>query len=168
MNMRLSLLALIACFGFSITAHASDIAFDITGGTFLTSGTFFGSFLINSTTEMVDGGSITATVGGNSYTFYEAANDSSIKGAQILTNSSGDTFLLALDGSVSALAVNTIPIWGTSDTTFTLATGTRYDATGALINPAVAAIAPEPSSLLLFGTSALGLAGSFRRRFVNS
>ena len=56
MKMRLSLLALITCLGISLTARASDITYDITGGTFSSSGTFSGSFLINSTTEFVDGG----------------------------------------------------------------------------------------------------------------
>jgi pentose-5-phosphate-3-epimerase len=45
MKMRLSLLALITCLGVSLTAHASDITFDITDGTFSPSGTFSGWFL---------------------------------------------------------------------------------------------------------------------------
>ena len=64
MKNRLSLLALIACLGISLTSYASDITYDVTSGTFSPSGTFSGSFLINSTTELIDGGSFTATAPG--------------------------------------------------------------------------------------------------------
>jgi hypothetical protein len=166
MNLRLPFLALLACFAFSVTAHASDIAFDITGGTFSPSGSFSGSFLINSTTELLDGASITAIApsGGATYNFSRVGGDSSVPGLEILADGSGDTFVLALDGAINTLAVNSIPIWGTADTFFTLASGTRFDATAGLITDVSPAVTPEPSSLLLFGTGALGLAAFFRRR----
>lgn len=170
MNMRLPLLALLGCFAFSVTAHASDITFDITSGTFSPSGSFSGSFLINSTTEMLDGATMTATVpnGGATYNFSKVGGDASIPGLEIMTDAGGDTFVLALDGAINALAVNSIPIWGTSDTNFTLASGTRFDATGGLITAAYPAVTPEPSSLLLLGTGMLGLAASFRRRILRA
>jgi hypothetical protein len=168
MKNRLSLLALIACLGISLTSYASDISYSITSGTFSPSGTFSGSFLIDSISELIDGGSITATApgGGTTYSFFNSANDSSIPGLAFFADASGDTFRLAINGGLSTLALNTLASNGMSGDTFLMtAAGARFDATGGTI--AVAAT-PEPSSIFLLGTGALGLAGTFRRRFLNT
>jgi hypothetical protein len=171
MKTRLSFLTLIASLGISLTSYAADIPFSIASGTFSPSGTFSGSFLINSTTELIDGGSITATApgGGTTFSFFNSGNDSSTPGLALFTDAGGDTFRLALNGALNALALNTLASNGTAGDTFLMtAAGARFDATGGTITATPAATTPEPSALLLLGTGALGLAGTFRRRFLNT
>src|ERR1035437_3971919 len=114
MKMRLSLLALIACLGISLTSYASDITYTITGGTFSPSGTFSGSFLINSISYLIDGGTITATApgGGTTYSFFNSGNDAATPGLELFTDVSGDSFLLAINNGSGFLAVNTLAGFG--------------------------------------------------------
>src|ERR1035437_603676 len=138
MKMRLSLLALIACLGISLTSYASDITYTITGGTLTgsPSGTFSGSFLINSATELIDGGTITATAG-TTYSFFLSGNDAATPGLELFTDASGDTFRLALNGGLSSLAVNTPAGFGLAwDVDLMTAAGARFDATGGTITAA--------------------------------
>src|ERR1035437_5770829 len=99
-KMHLSLLALVVCLGVSLTSWASDITYNISSGAFSPSGTFSGSFLLNSTTALIDGASITATApsGGTTFHFFNASNDSPIPGLALFSDASGDTFRLAIDG----------------------------------------------------------------------
>jgi hypothetical protein len=165
MKTYLPLLTAFACLGFSLSAQASDIDETIlTSGTLSSSGTFSGSFLINSSTEMLDGGQITATVpGGGVYTFFASTGDSGIPGFESFFDGSGDMFELALNGPVSGLAVNTFAAYGGYDTNLVLGTGQIFSTMSGAV-----AIAPEPSSLVLLSTGALALAGLFRRRLLNA
>lgn len=165
--MRLKFLYLtpIALFCLTAAAHASDISYTVTGGTLTSSGTFSGSFLINSTSEVIDGGQFTfiAPLGGTTYSFFSViATDPTIGGLENFTDGSGNRFRLALNGPLTNLNFNTFASNGSGgDTALILASGKQYDFAGGTISAT-----PEPSSLILLATGALGFAGVIRRRLV--
>ncbi len=115
MKTCLSILALAICLGLSLTSYASDITYNITG-TLTPSGTFSGSFAIDSNSYLIDGGSfsVTAPSGGTTYSFFNAGNDSSIPGLATFSDGIGDSFVLALHGGITGLLINSLATNGTA------------------------------------------------------
>ena len=170
MKSQLSLLAAVVCLTLSATSHASDLYYTITGGTLSPTGSFSGSFYMDPLTEKIDGGSIIASDGTNTYTFYNPGNDSGTPGFELFTDDNSNVFRLALNGPTSDLQVNTWASNAFGDTALITAAGLRFDASGpaTIVDPPAPAPAPEPSSLFLLGTGVLGVAGTIRRRFLKA
>lgn len=169
--MRLSalLLAPVALLGMTLSAQAADITELVTGGTLSQGGTFTGSFLINSSTEFVDGGSFTFLTPSGTFNV-STTNSGPIPGLDYLSDATGDIFRLALNGTISTLAFNTIQNYpSNNDSALLILNGLQYDVTGGTITaqvPPPTTVTPEPSSLILLGTGALGVAGTLRRRLL--
>ena len=92
MKIRLLALASIAFVGITLSAQASDITYNVTGGTLSTSGSFSGSFNFNPSTEIIDGGQFTviAPSGGTTYSFFSNTSDSATPGFETFTDAGGD------------------------------------------------------------------------------
>jgi hypothetical protein len=132
--MRISalLLAPVALLGLSITAQAADITYNVVGGTLASStstGSFSGSFSINSSTEFIDGGtfSVVAPTGGTTYNF-TSTSTGPIPGSETFSDGLGDTFRFNINGPIGSLGINTLALFGAGgDTFFSNAAGLRLD-----------------------------------------
>lgn len=173
--MRLSalLLAPVALLGLTFSAQAASLNFNVVGGSLTPSGSFSGSFSIDSVTEIITAGSFTVlapAVSPTTYTFSATApTTTTVGGTLTMTDASGDIFRFNLNGPITNLQIN---LFGPAPGDFSGSTallfpgdGGYFAIGGTVVPQTVTAGTPEPSSLILLGTGALGVAGSLRRRF---
>ena len=125
-------------------AQTPDVSYNVTG-TLSPSGTFAGSFLLNQTTGLIDGGTFIVANGSDTYSLSSSTNNSPIPTLAYFADANGNTFRLALNapGGWSTLAFNTfVSIGSCCDTAFTNSSSARFDATGGTI--VLAALPPPP------------------------
>lgn len=174
--MRLRLLAAAAVLVYaSAAAYASPATFDLSAA--LSNGNATGSITIDPSTGQVLGGDVVANTGGTSYNLsnlFEQGPETPVY--QIgFNNSTGDTFYLTLPDLSTLIGYNGSTLCGTSNFEGCFVPGTNevYFYVAALVtgqgqqvnvSSGSLAPAPEPSSLLLLGSSTIGAAGLLRRR----
>ena len=166
-------LCLASTLAFSPASYASPITFNVTNGTFQSGGTFSGVYTLDSVTDEILGGQFTLIEGGLPYvenyyhpTFWGPPGNSTeaIFGGGAPIGAGAFYFSTSLSQTAPILCtyINESSCLLSSEFDFNFGDDSDY-ATGATITPAVSPT-PEPSSLILLATGALGVAAAVHRR----
>jgi hypothetical protein len=157
-------MGLLALFLVPVFAHSESYAtFYITDGTFASGGTFSGSFVLGTTSDIVQSAAILIDADGVDQTLTDGDDTGSTGYYDLVFDNGNSAFTLALSSSVTSptLAGN----YTGMQTRLFLDEGVfQDDATGATISSTPPSATPEPSSLLLLGTGSVGLSKLVRRK----
>jgi hypothetical protein len=162
----------------SLAAHADTIdtfSFNST----LSTGTASGLVTFDETTGLFTGGSITALVNGISYLFNQNgfSGPSDTVTGFILSSANGTEFQITIPGTsnigytggqvCSSSNANACPVTGTNGDYYV--TGITSGIDDFATSGSLALVStPEPSSIALLGTGALGMAGLLRKRYMGA